>query len=511
MASQFSSSQYICGNCIRHLSRRPSTYQLPIRTLQTSHYATSTASHLKAKQDSSPKKPIDTTRLRARAAARKPSSLSPSKAPRLNAPLRRTKRPDQATPERLKALRNNNVAGVYKRVFPWDVVDPNRPLPPLVADILQPEAKEPVVRKQYLATPTQEELEPSKPTLFKPAKPATHHKLHFGRLESWNWYWETLAPSIASTLEANRFFTKDSTAQFLRSVSHFRNFPESDVPEVAFVGRSNVGKSSLLNAIVNADTKTLLARTSKTPGFTRTMNLYGVGGADGIRVRKGTSGGHDKIVGMRGLVVVDMPGYGEGSLAEWGAEIMKYVQGRKQLRRVFVLVDAQHGIKDKDRSLLASLRLAGVSHQVILSKLDRVYLPTADSLTHYFTKRELQPTGSKDDLNKKMLEIKEEIQPQRGGSALGELLACSAEILVDGRLLGIDSIRFAMLQAVGHQFGHDKAKARERIRIQGKKKWRVMNTSKSEKSGEEGWRMKKNPVRSVESERSRERLGVEGL
>jgi GTP-binding protein len=492
MASLSSNSQYICSTCIRHLSRQPSTYRLPIRTLQTSHYATSTASHLKSKQDSSPKKPIDTTRLRlrARVEARNPSSLSPTAKARLNDPLRRTKRPDQATPERLKALRNNKVAGVYTRVFPWDVVDPNRPLPPPIAEELQGDVKEPAVRKQYIATPTAEELEPTPP--FRPAKPATHHKLHFGRLESWNWYWETMAPSIASTLEANRFFTKDSSAQFLRSVAKFRHFPESDVPEVAFVGRSNVGKSSLLNAIVNADTKTLLARTSNTPGFTKTMNLYGVGGADGIRVRKGTSGGHDKIVGMRGLVIVDMPGYGEGSLAEWGEQIMKYIQGRKQLRRVFVLIDAKHGIKDKDRSLLASLRLAGVSHQVILSKLDRVYLPTADSLTHYFTKRELEPTGSKDDLTKKMLDIKEEIQPQRGGSALGELLACSAEILIDGRLLGIDSIRFAMLQAVGHRFGHDRAKERE------KKRWRAMKTEKSDE--EEPWRVKKNPVRIVGSQ-----------
>lgn len=509
MAPVSKNSQFVCVNCIRQLSR-PSSTRLPVRTIQSSHYATSTASHLRSKQDPSPKKPIDTTRLRARVASQKPSSLSPTNKPRLDAPLRRTKRPSQAAPEHLKGLRDNKVAGVYRRVFPWDIVDPKRPLPSPVADILQPKKDTPAVRKQYLTTPTSEELSPSAPSAFRPAKPATHHKLHFGKLEDWNWYWETVAPSIASTLEANRFFTQDSTAQFLRSVAKFREFPESDVPEVAFVGRSNVGKSSLLNAIVNADTKALLARTSKTPGFTRTMNVYGVGGADGIRVRRGRSGGHDKIVGMRGLVIVDMPGYGEGSLAEWGNEIMKYVQGRKQLRRIFVLIDAQHGIKDKDRSLLASLRLAGVSHQVILSKLDRVYLPTADSLTNYLSKRELQPTGSKDDLNKKMLEVKEEIQPQHGGSALGELLACSAEILVDGRLLGIDSIRFAMLQAVGHQFGHDRTKTRERIRLQGKKKWRVMNTSKPERDqGEDGWKMKKNPVRAVNSEGSRERLGFE--
>ncbi|KAF2787104.1 GTP-binding protein engB [Melanomma pulvis-pyrius CBS 109.77] len=325
---------------------------------------------------------------------------------------------------------------------------------------------------------------PSTRPVFVLELPSTNlpPQLHFGKLESFNWYWETLAPSIASTLEANQFFTKDSTAQFLRSVSKFRHFPESDVPEVAFVGRSNVGKSSLLNAIANADVKELLARTSKTPGFTKTMNLYGIGGADGIRVRKGKNNGHDKIVGMRGLVIVDMPGYGEGSLAEWGAEIMKYVQARKQLRRVFVLIDAQHGIKDKDRSLLASLRLAGVSHQVILSKLDRVYLPNADSLTHYFKKTALSPVGSLADLTDRMNEVKEDIQPQHGGSALGELLACSSEVLVDGRLLGIDSIRFAMLQAVGHQFGWERERMRAKEKAKGRKKWRIMKTSRPEKT-----------------------------
>ena len=360
-----------------------------------------------------------------------------------------------------------------------------------------------------MTMPTPEELKAEKgeDKVFVPRKVDSHYTLHFGNLENWNWYWDTQAPSIPAKLEANNFFTRESTAQFLRSVPRFMNFPVSDVPEVAFVGRSNAGKSSLLNAIVNADVKELLARTSSTPGFTKTMNLYGIGGADGIRIRKGKNNGHDKIVGMRGLVIVDMPGYGEGSLAEWGTEIMKYIQGRKQLRRVFVLIDAQHGIKDKDRSLLATLRLAGVSHQIILSKLDKVYLPPATSLTHLYKKAfdaDLKPIGSLEALRVKMDEVKAEIQPQRGGTALGELLGCSSEVLVDGRLLGIDSIRFAMLQAVGHRFGFERESLEERMKV--RMRWRVMKTDRPEQS-KAGWKMSKRVARSVHSEK-RADLGV---
>ncbi|KAF2706282.1 P-loop containing nucleoside triphosphate hydrolase protein [Pleomassaria siparia CBS 279.74] len=450
--------QYICSTCIRQLSRLNSRHSLT--NTQSSHYATSTTSRIKARKDSNPSRPIDTTRLRSRALY----SSIPGRSikPRLNAPLRRTKRLDQEEPERLRVLRNNKVAGIYKRVFPWDAINPGKAPSEDVEKLLKPPVPEGTpIRKQHVDTHTAGVLEPSAPTVFKPVKPVPHWQLQNGKMESWNWYWETLPPSLALTLEASRFFTKESTAQFLRSVAKFRYFPESDVPEVAFVGRSNVGKSSLLNAIVNADVKELLARTSSTPGFTKAMNLYGIGGADGIRIRKGKNNGHDKIVGIRGLVIVDMPGYGEGSLAEWGAEIMKYVQNRKQLRRVFVLIDAQHGIKDKDRSLLASLRLAGVSHQVIMSKLDKVYLPDAKSLEQYYKKTPLVPTGSREDLSRRMDEVKAEIQPQRGGSALGELLACSSEALVDGRLLGIDSIRFAMLQAVGHHFSSNKKRIQQ--------------------------------------------------
>jgi GTP-binding protein len=284
-----------------------------------------------------------------------------------------------------------------------------------------------------------------------PEAPTTTLSLNLNNLEGFNWYWESYPPTIAQKSTANHFFTTHGrNAKLLRSVAQFRLFPESDVPEVAFVGRSNVGKSSLLNAVVNADIKALLARTSSTPGFTKTMNLYGIGAGNGVTIKKQPSG-REKIVGFSGLTIVDMPGYGEGSLAAWGAEIMKYITHRKNLRRVFLLIDAEHGIKDKDRSLLASLRIAGVSHQVIMSKLDKLYIPPAREIKRHDGKtlKRLAPKGSLSELRETMEELKDDIQPPVGGGALGEILGVSAETLVEGKRLGVDHVRFAVLKAVG--------------------------------------------------------------
>lgn len=297
-----------------------------------------------------------------------------------------------------------------------------------------------------------------KPTLTPTTSPqptVAQIQKHLGGPEDFNWYWESIPPTINDKVLATRFFTNHGkNAKLLRSVAQFRIFPESDVPEVAFVGRSNVGKSSLLNAVVGADIKSLLARTSATPGLTKTMNLYGIGSGNGVVIKKQPSG-RDKIIGRSGLTIVDMPGYGEGSLTSWGVEIMKYIQSRKQLRRVFVLLDAQHGIKDKDRSLLASLRLTGVSHQIILSKIDKLYIPKVKVVKHFNGKsmNKLKPKGTTQGLREVMNKLKVEIQPPFGGGALGEILACSAETVVDGKRLGIDHVRYAVLKAVGLEAG----------------------------------------------------------
>jgi GTP-binding protein len=281
---------------------------------------------------------------------------------------------------------------------------------------------------------------PIRPTLSTP-----QHEKHVSKApEHFNWYWETLPPVYCETARADDFFVKNrNPVKLLRSAARFREVPDSDVPEVAFVGRSNVGKSSLLNAVVDANVKDLVARTSATRGFTRTMNFYGVGPGNGITI-KNDAGGRQKITGTGGLVIVDMPGYGEGSLTSWGVEIMKYIQSRKQLRRVFVLLDTEHGIKDKDRSLLASLRLAGVSHQVILSKMDKLFIPKDDK-----SGSKAKAKGSLAALRATMEAMKPELNPPVGGGALGEILACSSATLVGKKRLGIDHVRYAVLKAVG--------------------------------------------------------------
>lgn len=163
---------------------------------------------------------------------------------------------------------------------------------------------------------------------------------------------------------------------------------------------------------------------------------------------------------------------------------MKYLQARKQLRRVFVLIDAKHGIKDKDRSLLASLRMGGIPHQVILSKLDKIYIPEAKEIKRFDGRRmeKFKPKGSVDDLRKNMEKIREEVKPQVGGGALGEILGCSSEIIVDGQRLGIDAVRFAMLQATGFNFRSSAAKIEARSKNHGAKSKTIKTAPSAERS-----------------------------
>ena len=125
-------------------------------------------------------------------------------------------------------------------------------------------------------------------------------------------YWDTVPPTLDQLRQARKFFSAKG-AKLLFSTETFRTVIDSRVPEVAFLGRSNVGKSSLLNALSGH----YICHTSKKPGRTRTMNFFALGGED-------SQGNPGK------LVVLDMPGYGKGSRAEWGREIMKYLVGRKQ-------------------------------------------------------------------------------------------------------------------------------------------------------------------------------------
>ena len=127
-----------------------------------------------------------------------------------------------------------------------------------------------------------------------------------------SFYWDTAPPTSHQLAHAERFFLAHPPS-LLYSASKFRTVKLTSIPEVAFLGRSNVGKSSLLNALLGRN----ICHTSSKPGRTKTMNGFAVGGEDAV----GNPGR---------LVVLDMMGYGKGSRDDWGTEIMKYLAGRKQ-------------------------------------------------------------------------------------------------------------------------------------------------------------------------------------
>jgi GTP-binding protein len=146
---------------------------------------------------------------------------------------------------------------------------------------------------------------------------------------------------------------------FLKSAPELKFLPDPDVPEIAFAGRSNVGKSSLLNALTN---RKALARTSNTPGRTQELNFFDVGNPLQLRL-------------------VDMPGYGfaeapKDMVKRWKWLVNDYLRGRAALKRVLVLVDARHGLKTPDREMMEMLDAAAVGYQLVLTKGDKVK-PTA--------------------------------------------------------------------------------------------------------------------------------------
>ena len=151
--------------------------------------------------------------------------------------------------------------------------------------------------------------------------------------------------------EANRLFRHPCT--FLKGVVNVAGLPGDVLPEVAFSGRSNVGKSSLLNALVG---QKALARTSNTPGRTREVNYF--------------------VLDDRAYLV-DLPGYGyakasKKEVAGWNRLIQDYLRGRASLRRVFLLIDARHGLKTSDAPTLELMDVAAVSYQAVLTKADKV-------------------------------------------------------------------------------------------------------------------------------------------
>ncbi len=160
-------------------------------------------------------------------------------------------------------------------------------------------------------------------------------------------------PALELEERARKLFA--GPIEFLKSAPELKFLPDPEAPEIAFAGRSNVGKSSLLNALTNRNG---LARTSNTPGRTQELNFFDVGSPPQIRL-------------------VDMPGYGfaeapKDLVKRWRFLVNDYLRGRAVLKRALVLVDSRHGLKDVDREVMRMLDDAAVSYHIVLTKGDKV-------------------------------------------------------------------------------------------------------------------------------------------
>jgi GTP-binding protein len=156
---------------------------------------------------------------------------------------------------------------------------------------------------------------------------------------------------ITTPKKAEEFFTGNCV--FAAGAPTPESLPNESFPEVAFIGRSNVGKSSLVNALTGKDT---LARVSNTPGRTQQLNFFRLG---------------DR------MMLVDMPGYGyakasKDSIYDWNVLIDAYLKDRGNLKRLCLLIDARHGIKDNDRDFMHSLHVYAVPFVAIITKIDKI-------------------------------------------------------------------------------------------------------------------------------------------
>ncbi|MFT5439489.1 MAG: GTP-binding protein [Alphaproteobacteria bacterium] len=195
------------------------------------------------------------------------------------------------------------------------------------------------------------------------------------------------AEAHAEALEFGRKLF-ESECHFIAGANDLKSLPASELPEIAFAGRSNVGKSSLINALTR---QTSLARTSRTPGRTQQINFFRLGSD---------------------LTLVDLPGFGyakvsKEKISDWTRLIHDYLKGRSTLRRLCLLIDSRHGLKPSDRTLMKELDGDAVVYQVILTKTDRIGVhelekrlsEIAEELSRHPAAHPLIiPTSSRDDL-----------------------------------------------------------------------------------------------------------------
>jgi len=203
------------------------------------------------------------------------------------------------------------------------------------------------------------------------------------------------------TARLNKVFS--GPIHFLKSAPELKFLPDPTVPEIAFAGRSNVGKSSLINALTGRNG---LARTSNTPGRTQELNFFDVG--DPLLFR-----------------ITDMPGYGYAkappkTVQKWRYLVNDYLRGRQVLKRTYLLIDARHGIKDRDEEVMTMLDKAAISYHIVMTKTDKVKTAALEATT-----------------------AKVEAGARKHPAAHPVMFVTSAE-----KKTGIDSLRAAILDAV---------------------------------------------------------------
>ncbi|WP_271079448.1 ribosome biogenesis GTP-binding protein YihA/YsxC [Aurantiacibacter sp. MUD61] len=201
--------------------------------------------------------------------------------------------------------------------------------------------------------------------------------------------------------EARRLFS--GRVEFLLSAPQLKFLPEPDYPEIAFCGRSNVGKSSLINALTG---RKAIARASVTPGRTQELNFFEVGEPTQFRL-------------------VDMPGYGFAKapvkvVAKWKNLVKTFLRGRVPLKRTMVLVDSRHGLKDSDREMMKMLDEAAVGYRVVLTKADKIKASALEAVT-----------------------AKTEAEARKHVAAFPQIHVTSAE-----KGMGLDELRAALLRDV---------------------------------------------------------------